>query len=208
MRPAIAILLMTAAVALGACDDCIVAYQLNEHYLVIDFSVDGKCSPKIQMFYEGRRLIFDRPWGCYGFCQDVICPSFLFATNHDWCTGEDMYNCRGIDRGFTWTLPCRLLVDVDAVKAHYDTRSYFEQVRDQPREPFHLQLEFREPSVNACGTLDGTFLPHTFDMFKECHNEGWYRDENFDQMYECIRTMPAHATVNIEGSYWNVCPEK
>jgi hypothetical protein len=168
-------------------------FMLNEHYLVVDYTVDGTCVQEgVDFIYEGEVLEFKFggetgvTWGTNG---DVRNPIFKWATNHN-------VHSAYIDRCFIKTNSCRLLVDVDAVNAIPNSgMNNYEQVTDQPTEPFHLELTIS--TADATATIDATHLPYTWDQYEECNNDGLYEESEYPQLYNCIESLDPHEVVDV-----------
>jgi hypothetical protein len=174
-------------------DGGLTEFKMNEHYLVVDYTIDGTCVQEgIDFIYEGELLEFKfggETGVTSGTNDDVRNPNFKWATNHD-------VNYGYIERGFIKTNNCRLLVDVDAVNAIPNSgMNNYEQVTDQPTEPFHLELTIS--TADATATIDATHLPYTWDQYEECNNDGLYEESEYPQLYNCIESLDPHEVVDV-----------
>jgi hypothetical protein len=165
---------------------------MDEHYLVVDYTVDGTCLQEgIEFIYEGKVLEFKNgtDGSTRGTVGEVRNPNFKWANTHDEYSAY-------IDRGLIKTNNCRLLVDVDAVKAiPLDPKNNYEQITDQPTEPFHLELAIT--TGDATATIDATHLPYTWDQYEECNNDGLYEESEYPQLYNCIESLDPHEVVDV-----------
>jgi hypothetical protein len=167
-------------------------FKMDEHYLVVDYTVDGTCLQEgIEFIYEGKVLEFKNgtDGSTRGTVGEVRNPNFKWANTHDEYSAY-------IDRGLIKTNNCRLLVDVDAVKAiPLDPKNNYEQITDQPTEPFHLELAIT--TGDATATIDATHLPYTWDQYEECNNDGLYEESEYPQLYNCIESLDPHEVVDV-----------
>jgi hypothetical protein len=132
-------------------------YFLNEHYLVIDFLSNGSCDNNVTIFYQNTPLSFSFFWNCNATYSSIACPDMLLATNFSTCV-NNWGNCSFLDRGFLLLDNCRLLIDVDAVKARYSTSESErrKQVTNQPLSDFHLFLTINSVELSSSATIDAT----------------------------------------------------
>jgi len=183
-----------------ACDDNPPeAFFLHEHYIVVDFMENGACPQNVEFKFQNVTLLFQRQYQCNAHINTIPCPDFLFATNHIECI-ENWGGCKHLDRVFILdSNKCRLLIDVDAAKAVWSQWSdeLMLQLVDQPNNPYNIDISVKNPLSGAIGHINEPFLSYTFDQFPICHSNGLYKISEYDDLYECISSMPPHVTVNM-----------
>ncbi len=196
------LLFLLFLLALSACDDFFddpreSRFKMNEHYIVVDYNVNGACSQEgVEFIYEGKKLVFSNGYWegillTSGTSGAVASPDLEWATNHN---EKFTY----LSRGFIKADNCRLLVDVDAVKAVPKSSAPVNraQVRNQPTVPFHLELTIS--TGDATATIDATYMPYTWDQFPKCRNDGEYTEAQYPKLYRCIESMTPHEVVNLQ----------
>ena len=185
-------------VSLGCDDISPTEFILNEHYVVVDIMTTNGCPEDIEISYQGNSLSFVRELQCNGSHGPINCPSFYFATNHIECI-DNWQNCRYIERGFILTDSCRLLIDVDAVKATWTARpsENLAQVTNQPNQTFHVRMQFTNLVNGSISNIDEEYLPLTFDQYDKCHNGGNYKFSEYSHLYECFNSLSPHHVLTL-----------
>jgi len=183
-----------------ACDDNPPEeFFLHEHYIVVDFIENGACPKNVEFKFQETALLFQRQYQCQAHINTIPCPNYLFASNHIECI-DNWGGCKHLDRVFFLESDtCRIIIDVDAAKAIWSQWSdeIMPQLVDQPNIPYNIDMSFKNPISGAIGIINESFTSYTFNLFPTCHSDGLYKISEYDDLYNCISSMPPHVTVNL-----------
>lgn len=174
-------------------------YLMNEHYIVIDWSNNEICNNNqgLEIYWNGQLLQFIQYEFCFGSNDMMYCPTLKTANIWPDCIDENYVNesCEYINRSFILTQSCRLFIDVDSLKSNpnFPPKELYESIHGQTNEPFYINLEISDPSINFFQTIDATFLPFVFDEFENCRSTG-YKESEYNDLYECLDTIPSNTS--------------